>query len=223
MRYRYNGRDISLGALALMLDPVSDFSSSNAKMQREVPTLLAPAIDELIKSAYTQCGLQQLGIRYYPLPVDAYDGSIPTAFVPQHEAFAVDFGPHPLGKADPSTADVPTVLSLAASGFSAGRTQQEEVAMEGGRQAGNMALAQATHCLSRAQTASARTMRVALPSTMAAVEGALQEGTRLAGSTAEAVTQSSGYAAIDGVQLAQSTAQSAKDAILQEVQPHACT
>ena len=94
----------AMRALALMLDPVSDFTSSDQRMQRDVPALLAPAIDGLINAADSQCGIQQLGIRYYPLPVDHFDGSTPDTFAQQQAVFGIDFGPHPLGQTEPSTA-----------------------------------------------------------------------------------------------------------------------
>ena len=102
---------VGMRALGLMLDPSTDFTSADARMQRDVPTLLAPAIEQMLLAAYSQCGLQRVGIRYYPLSVDAPDGSQPECFAATHASFVTDFGPHPLGERR-RNADVGTVLRM---------------------------------------------------------------------------------------------------------------
>ena len=57
--------------------PDDGLPSANARTQRDVSWLLAPAIDLMLTAAYAQCGLQSVGIRYYPLPVDTIDGTTP--------------------------------------------------------------------------------------------------------------------------------------------------
>ena len=117
---------VSMRALGSMLEPSSNFSSANAKMQRDVPMLLAPAIDLMLQSAYSQCGLQRVGIRYYPLPVDTFNGDSAEMWASQAEAFVTDFGPHPLGSVDPASADVRTVVSMATSHPPTARTPAQE-------------------------------------------------------------------------------------------------
>ena len=121
---------VAMRALALMLEPANEFTSSNVRMQRDVPMLLAPAIDHMLHAAYSQCGIQRVGIRHYPLPVDSYTGAeLPEIFANQAAAFVADFGPHPLGRADPRTADVRTVISLAQSAsLPPGATSAAEIA-----------------------------------------------------------------------------------------------
>ena len=119
---------VGMRALALMLDPSTDFTSANARMQRDVPMLLAPAIELMLTSAYTQCGLQRVGLRYYPLPVDTPEGSVPDFFTAFHSNILTDFGKHPLG--DRRGSDIDTVISMAASHPAKPRTAQEEAALE---------------------------------------------------------------------------------------------
>ena len=58
---------VGMRALALMLDPSTEFGQSNVgregnnKMQRDVPRLLAPSIELVLTAAYDQCGLQRVG------------------------------------------------------------------------------------------------------------------------------------------------------------------
>ena len=120
---------VGMRALALMLDPNTDFTSANSRMQRDVPMLLAPAIDLMLTSAYTQCGLQTTGMRYYPLPIDTPEGLQPEMWNGLLSSFVVDFGAHPL-RDKQRNADVETVLELIETAPPAPRTSQEEAAVE---------------------------------------------------------------------------------------------
>ena len=124
---------VAMRSLALMLDPSSEFTSVNSRMQREVPMLLAPAIDQVLTTAYSQCGIQRLGIRYYPLPVDTFDGRpVSEAIARLSTATARDFGPHPLGDTDTRRQmDVRSAISVSASATAAAKvTPQDEADRE---------------------------------------------------------------------------------------------
>ena len=122
---------VAMRTLALMLEPAMEFVPSNvrdARMQKNLPGMLAPVIERLLHSAYSQCGIQRVGVRYYPLAVDEHKvpgertHEVPERLARLTEAFEDDFGPHPLGKADPTSADVRTVISLAIAEKAAGRS-----------------------------------------------------------------------------------------------------
>ena len=124
---------VGMRGLALMLDPSTNFATSNARMQREVPRLLAPAIEVMLTSCYNQCGIQRSGLRYYPLPVDTPDGAPPESILPElwhdyHSNIVVDFGKHPLG--EKRSADLDTVVAMATSHPAQPPTSTEESALE---------------------------------------------------------------------------------------------
>ena len=120
---------VGMRALALMLDPTTDFTSANARTQRDVPRLLAPAIELMLTAAYAQCGLQSVGMRYYPLAVDTFDGAIPDHWASIASSVVADFGPHPLGDKR-KTADVSTVLEMADAQPLAPRSAAQEAEVE---------------------------------------------------------------------------------------------
>ena len=125
---------VGMRALALMLDPKSDFTSANSRMQLEVPKLLAPAIRHMLRAAHAQCGLQHVGMRYYPLPVDTPDGQVPEHWSNLAPSVAFEFGPHPLHEKR-ALADVDTVLEMIESHPPEPPTPAEETAVENARRA----------------------------------------------------------------------------------------
>ena len=57
---------VAMRALALMLEPAMKFVPSNARdarMQKNLNGILAPVIEHLLHSAYSQCGIQRVGVR----------------------------------------------------------------------------------------------------------------------------------------------------------------
>lgn len=101
----------SMRALVAILDVESEFSKGCAssahggqrlaRMQREVPTRLAPHIERILRAAYEQVGLQRVGLRYAPLglctrPGAADEPVVEAAFLSAAQqweaAFTADFG-----------------------------------------------------------------------------------------------------------------------------------
>ena len=69
-----------------ILDVESEFSKGSssaanggqrlARMQREVPALLAPHIEGILRAAYKQVGLQRVGLRFAPLGLCTRPGAV---------------------------------------------------------------------------------------------------------------------------------------------------
>ena len=93
-----------------ILDVESEFSQGSrnasggvrlARMQREVPALLAPHVEGILRAAYAQVGLQRVGLRFSPLglctrPGAAGEPSVDETFLADAQlweaAFTADFG-----------------------------------------------------------------------------------------------------------------------------------
>ena len=88
----------SMRALVAILDVESEFSKGSssaanggqrlARMQREVPALLAPHIEGILRAAYKQVGLQRVGLRFAPLGLCTRPGAAGEPIV--DEAFLSD-------------------------------------------------------------------------------------------------------------------------------------
>ena len=97
----------SMRALVSILDLESEFALGSrhapgmARTQREVPALLAPHIEAIVRAAYKQVGLQRVGMRFSPLGLCTQPGAAGEPLVDEQfltdarlweAAFDADFG-----------------------------------------------------------------------------------------------------------------------------------